>query len=236
MTTGANSGKGAFKDHVGVAETHAEHQMKKRAAEGAEEAEETDPYEGLTTKEIAALKAQMGDAPIINKPYEEMTTKEKLYMTFEDPGLNWTAAAISFVITCMILTSTACFIAETMPELAHQTEVSDTCETPPCGVAESTWGTIELCVEPLIRAPAVHALPRVAWTHRCRLAQRESQARADDSHSSAMRLCGQGLHLGIYTGLCRQALLYTRARTVCVRSDELDRLYCDRALLHRDSG
>jgi hypothetical protein len=163
MTTGANSGKGAFKDHVGVAETHAEHQMKKHAAGDAEE-EEIDPYEGLTTKEIAALKAQMGDAPIIDKPYEEMTTKEKLFMTFEDPSLNWAAAVISFVITCMILTSTACFIAETMPELAHQTEVSDTCETPPCGVAESTWGTIELYV-----APRAHPRAPCACPAACRL-------------------------------------------------------------------
>ncbi len=152
MAVGANSGHGAFKDHAGIAETHAEHQMKKHQAGEGDEAEDVDPYEGLTTKEIAALKAQMGDGPLIDKPYEEMTTKEKLFMTFEDPGLSMAAGAISVIITCMILTSTACFIAETMPELAYQETVSDTCETPPCGVHEDTWGTIELCVSPPTRA------------------------------------------------------------------------------------
>jgi hypothetical protein len=137
MAVGANSGHGAFKDHKGITETHAEH-AKNMHDEG------DDPYEGLTTKEIAALKAQMGDGPIIDKPYDEMTTKEKLYMTFEDPSLNVAAGVISFVITCMILTSTACFIAETMPELAYEEEVSATCEIPPCGVSEETWGSIEL--------------------------------------------------------------------------------------------
>ena len=158
MTTGANSGHGAFKDHAGITETHSEH-VKQRMAQDGEEPE--DPYDGLTTKEIAALKAQMGDGPIIDKPYEEMTTKEKLYMTFEDPGLNWAAALISFVITCMILTSTACFIAETMPELAYQDEVSDTCESPPCGVHEDTWATIELCALLLPRPPAHSATCRL---------------------------------------------------------------------------
>jgi hypothetical protein len=102
-----------------------------------------DPFEGLTTKEIAALKAQMGDRPVIDKPYEEMTTKEKIYMTFEDPGLSIPASLISIVITCMILVSTTCFIIETMPELEYQDKVSDTCEFPPCGVSPVTWSLIE---------------------------------------------------------------------------------------------
>ena len=84
-------------------------------------------------------------APLIDKDFKDMTAREKLFMTFEDPGLNWLAALVSFVITCMILTSTTCFIAETMPELGYQDSVSETCETPPCGVHADTWATIELC-------------------------------------------------------------------------------------------
>lgn len=142
MTVGANSGQGAFRNHHGVSETHSEHAMNERA--GGDGEEPADPFEGLTTKEIAALKAQMGDPPIIDKPYNEMTGKEKMYMTFEDPGLSLAASIISFVITCMILVSTACFIAETMPELIYVEEVTADCELPPCGVHEDTWGTIEL--------------------------------------------------------------------------------------------
>jgi hypothetical protein len=143
MGTGANSGKGAFANHKGSGtETHAEH-MQAELATG-EAGDEQDPFEGLTTKETAALQAQMGNKPLIDKPYSEMTGKEKAFMTFEDPTVNAAAGVISIVITSMILVSTSCFIAETMPELEYQGSVSDTCETPPCGVHPDTWAMIEL--------------------------------------------------------------------------------------------
>lgn len=153
MPVGAHSGNGAFENHHGIGETHAEHEAAaRRAGEEDDEPEEPeDPFEGLTTKEIAALKAQMGEKPAIDKPYAEMTGKEKAYMTFEDPGLTPLAGLISLVITCMILVSTACFIAETMPELNYVETVTDTCESPPCGVHTDTWNLIELCVPPAIR-------------------------------------------------------------------------------------
>jgi hypothetical protein len=75
-----------------------------------------DPYDGLTTKEIAKLKAISGETIGIDKPWEEMTTKEKVFTTFEDPTSSVGAKIIMIVINIMIITSTITFVAETMPE------------------------------------------------------------------------------------------------------------------------
>lgn len=91
------------------------------------------PFEGLTTKEIARLKASLGETAGIDKPWEEMTTREKLYTTFEDPTSSTLAVAISVVINTMIIVSTITFVTETMPETKD--------------VPEEFWTTVEtICI------------------------------------------------------------------------------------------
>ena len=77
-----------------------------------------DPYEGMTTKEIARHKAVAGESVGIDKDWEEMNTKEKVFTTFEDPTSSLMAKLIMILINCMIITSTITFVAETMPETA----------------------------------------------------------------------------------------------------------------------
>ena len=68
-----------------------------------------DPYEGLTTKEAAKLKARLGEDLGIVVDRENMTGREKLYEMFEDPGSSFGAVVVSTIINCMILLSTTTF-------------------------------------------------------------------------------------------------------------------------------
>lgn len=83
-----------------------------------EEENGDDPYDGLTTKEIARLKAVQGEKIGIDKDWDDMTTQEKIYTTFEDPMSWWGAAVVGMVINLMIIISTITFVTETMPENA----------------------------------------------------------------------------------------------------------------------
>eukprot|EP01047_Picozoa_sp_COSAG01_P011099 COSAG01_NODE_483_length_16412_cov_17.605162_9_plen_502_part_00 len=101
--------------------------------EDAIEAANHDPYDGLTTKEIARLKAVAGENIGIDKEWADMNLREKIYTTFEDPTANSLAVIISVVINTMIILSTITFITETMPETAD--------------VPASFWSTVEtVCI------------------------------------------------------------------------------------------
>ena len=94
--------------------------------------ESDDPYEGLTTKEAARLKAQLGEE-LIKKPRDEMNVREKVYEVFEDPTSSWVAGIVSAIINSMILVSTTTFVVETMPSMSD--------------VDPSFWSTTEaICI------------------------------------------------------------------------------------------
>lgn len=103
-------------------------QAASRAGPERAEDEDDDPYEGLTTKEAARLKAQLGEQ-LITKPREEMNFREKVFEVFEDPTSSILAVLVSIVINIMILVSTATFVIETMPSMSD--------------VPTSFWETIE---------------------------------------------------------------------------------------------